>query len=195
MFQIKISQVVRRFRTGFIIMLLGVSPFILANEQEDLIIEFLTMSKNFSEIQPVIKLIQKTSIVYNCFPSISPIRKHHCITSLFGYRFDPVSDRKQFHKGIDMKSDYAVAIYATASGKVKFAGSRSGYGRCIIIEHDYGFVTLYAHLSGFYCKKGDYLNKGQIIGFLGSSGRSTGAHLHYEVVKNGVNDDPQNYIL
>lgn len=84
-----------------------------------------------------------------------------------------------------MAVELAAPVYTTASGTVTFAGRKGGYGRCVVIRHFYGFETLYAHLAAYYTTKGEKLVKGAVIGFAGSTGRSTGYHLHYEIRKYG----------
>jgi len=115
-------------------------------------------------------------------PSGSPI-EYHGITSRFGYRTHPTLKRREFHRGSDMKAKMNTPIYATANGVVEFAGPHksSGYGRLIIIDHNYGFKTLFGHLHKVVVKSGTYIKKGDLIGYTGNSGMSNGPHLHYEV--------------
>ena len=101
--------------------------------------------------------------------------------------------KHSFHSGIDMAVELAAPVHATASGTVVFAGRKGGYGRCVIIRHSYGFETLYAHLAAYYTTEGKKLGKGAVIGFVGSTGRSTGYHLHYEIRKNGRTIKPYWY--
>ncbi len=116
------------------------------------------------------------------------------VTSGYGYRRDPFTHRYEFHKGIDIKAPYGTPVRATAEGKVVFAGWKPGYGRVVIIEHAYGFKTVYAHLSKIKVKKGQWVKSGRIIGKVGSTGRSTGPHLHYEVWKNSRAVNPYSYM-
>lgn len=117
-----------------------------------------------------------------CKP-ISSFDKHR-ISSSYGWRTDPFSGQKKYHSGIDYACELATAVHASANGVVTYAAQRAGYGRCIIIQHSYGFTTIYGHLSACYVCKGDVVTVGKIVGFVGSTGRSTGNHLHFEVRKN-----------
>lgn len=113
------------------------------------------------------------------------------ITSPFDrHRRHPVTGRIQAHEGVDLKGSYGTPIHATGSGIVTFAGWQQGYGRIVIIDHDNGYQTRYAHLSALSAHPGERVKRGQIIGKLGNSGISTGAHLHYEVRIDGVPRDP-----
>ncbi|MDW7739235.1 MAG: M23 family metallopeptidase [Bacillota bacterium] len=126
-------------------------------------------------------------------PSIWPARGR--ISSGFGMRPIPYSaSGYQFHTGVDIIGARGTAIWATAAGEVIFTGYQGSYGNIVIIEHGYGYETLYAHLAGFSVNAGEYVEKGQNIGYMGSSGRTTGTHLHYEVHYNGSFVNPQNYM-
>jgi murein DD-endopeptidase MepM/ murein hydrolase activator NlpD len=112
-------------------------------------------------------------------PSIWPVAGE--ITGRFGERLDPFSGEGAFHSGLDIASHYGDAIRATADGVVEDVGRRAGYGRVVIIDHGFGVSTWYAHLSAFNTEVGMTVRRGDIIGYEGQSGRSTGPHLHYEV--------------
>ncbi|MEO0698920.1 MAG: peptidoglycan DD-metalloendopeptidase family protein [Pseudomonadota bacterium] len=116
------------------------------------------------------------------------------ITSNFGYRRDPFTRRGAMHPGIDFRGKIGSPIYAAAPGTVVYAGWRGGYGRLVEIRHDNGLVTRYAHLSRIYAKVGDTLAAGETLGGLGSSGRSTGPHLHFEVRINGKPVNPRPFL-
>lgn len=111
------------------------------------------------------------------------------ISSGFGYRADPFDGGADFHPGLDFKGPYGAPIYAAARGRVSFVGQRSGYGNCVEIDHGNGLVTRYAHMSGFRTRVGTPVRAGDQIGLIGSTGRSTGPHLHFEV---RINDRPVN---
>ncbi len=117
------------------------------------------------------------------------------VTSHFGYRTSPFTDRKEFHKGVDIANHKGTAILATASGVVSFVGNKRHMGKVVVIDHGHGMVTRYAHLSEALKKRGDGVTRGEVIARMGNSGRSTGPHLHYEVVLNGVPVNPDDYIL
>ena len=118
------------------------------------------------------------------------------ITSPFGAREDPVlgSGEGEFHKGVDISAPYGTPIRATADGTVVSAAMGNGYGREVILEHGGGVRTIYAHMSGFHCSAGDQVVRGQIIGYVGMSGRTTGAHVHYEVQLRNVAVNPHKYL-
>ncbi len=116
------------------------------------------------------------------------------ITSKYGYRRDPFTGKFMFHYGVDIKAPWGTPVRATAEGKVIFAGWKPGYGRTVIIKHAYGFKTVYAHLSKIEVKKGIWVKSGQIIGRVGSSGRATGPHLHYEIWRYSRHVNPIKYM-
>jgi murein DD-endopeptidase MepM/ murein hydrolase activator NlpD len=116
------------------------------------------------------------------------------ITSPFGYRRDPFSRRPSMHPGIDFKGAYGSPVFAAADGQVTFAGWRGGYGRTVEITHATGIVTRYAHLARIGVKSGQAIDAGATLGGLGSSGRSTGPHLHFEVRINGRAVNPRPFL-
>jgi murein DD-endopeptidase MepM/ murein hydrolase activator NlpD len=113
-------------------------------------------------------------------PVDTPVR-----SSPFGERTDPFTGQAAFHPGQDFAGRYGEAIHVTAPGVVSFVGQRSGYGNCVEVDHGYGFKTRYGHLSGFVVGVGTPVKTGDVIGRMGSTGRSTGVHLHYEVWASG----------
>lgn len=117
------------------------------------------------------------------------------MTSRFGHRTSPFTGRKELHKGVDIANRQGTAILATANGIVSYAGKKGAMGNVIVIDHGHGMVTRYAHLSKALKKSGEQVKRGDIIAQMGSSGRSTGPHLHYEVHLNGVPVNPSKYIL
>ena len=119
-----------------------------------------------------------------CKPSIQPIspEDRYWMTSTFGYRTDPFNKRRTAHHGIDLAGPYGLKIHATGEGLVEKAEfNKHGYGREVIIDHGFGYKTVYAHMQDIHVEKGDQVKRGHVIGTLGSTGRSTGPHLHYEV--------------
>ena len=116
------------------------------------------------------------------------------INSSFGFRKDPFKKRAGFHSGIDIDANYGQKIVATADGKVTKASWHSSYGKTVIIEHENGYETLFGHLSSITVKEGDQVKVGNVIGKAGSTGRSTGTHLHYEVIKDGKRVNPKNFL-
>ena len=111
------------------------------------------------------------------------------ISSGFGYRSDPFTGGAAFHPGLDFRGPIGAPIYAAAKGQVSFVGQKSGYGNCVEVSHGNGLVTRYAHMSAFRTQLGHIVNAGELIGAIGSTGRSTGPHLHFEV---RINDQPVN---
>lgn len=126
-------------------------------------------------------------------PSIWPAKGW--LTSRFGRRISPFTGDKEFHNGIDISARRNAPVIASANGVVSSAGRERLPGRVLFINHGYGMVTKYAHLQKILVKEGQYVKRGQKVALVGSTGRSTGPHLHYEVRLNGVPADPLNYIL
>jgi murein DD-endopeptidase MepM/ murein hydrolase activator NlpD len=126
-------------------------------------------------------------------PSIWPVRGW--VTSRFGSREDPLTGGKTAHTGIDIAGPHGKEIVSTADGTVVFAGVEGSYGKVVVVDHGYGMKTRYAHLASITAGAGDVVKRGQAIGKLGNTGRSTGPHLHYEVRVNGVPQNPRNYIV
>jgi len=124
-------------------------------------------------------------------PLAFPIDAENYLTSPYGQRKDPFTKRPTMHSGMDIASYKLAPIVATADGKVKFVGKRGGYGRVVEIEHGHGFKTRYAHLEKTYVKRGQKVEKGEKIAGMGSSGRSTSTHLHYEVLFEGTTYNPK----
>lgn len=116
------------------------------------------------------------------------------VNSRFGYRRDPLNSRSAFHSGVDIDAVNGEPVIATADGTVKYADWRGGYGKTVIIKHKYGYETLYGHLSKIGVKKDQTVKVGDRIGFAGSTGRATGPHLHYEVIKSGAKVNPSRYL-
>jgi murein DD-endopeptidase MepM/ murein hydrolase activator NlpD len=127
-------------------------------------------------------------------PSLRPARSPW-LTSGFGRRNDPVHGGLAIHKGIDIGGQNGTEVFAPADGVVIFVGKRGGYGNVVVVDHGYGLQTHYAHLSKFRCHVGDHLRRGDTIAGMGSTGKSTGPHLHYEVRRYGRPLDPTRFIL
>jgi murein DD-endopeptidase MepM/ murein hydrolase activator NlpD len=122
-------------------------------------------------------------------PTMAPM-----VTSSYGYRRDPFNGMAAFHAGIDFPGAYGQPILAASDGKVVFAGQRSGYGNCLEVDHGHGILTRYAHLSSFVARTGETVKRGQQVARMGSTGRSTGTHLHFEVRVNGAAVDPRPFL-
>lgn len=125
-------------------------------------------------------------------PSLWPVQG--VVTSSFGEREDPFNGEGAFHKGIDIATSIGQPIHATADGTVLIAGMANGYGREIRIDHGHGIQTIYGHLSAFAVTAGEDVKRGEVIGYVGSSGRSTGPHLHYEVLIHDTPVNPHKYL-
>ena len=126
-------------------------------------------------------------------PTVAPVVG--VITDGFGPRLDPFTRRPAFHEGLDISVAVGTVVAAPANGVVVFADRESGYGKVLRINHGYGFTTLYAHLDRFLVKEGDRVTRGQQIARVGMTGRTNGPHLHYEVWKDGVRQNPLHFIL
>ena len=126
-------------------------------------------------------------------PAGRPI-KQGWMSSFYGIRNDPFSGKRDFHKGVDFAGKMGSDIVAVATGVVTWSGDRYGYGNMVELDHGNGYVTRYAHNSVNLVKLGDKIKKGQVIAKMGSSGRSTGPHVHYEVIKNGKAVDPSKHL-
>lgn len=127
------------------------------------------------------------AILLSKTPAIMPVRGYP--SGAFGYRGDPFSGEREFHTGIDISAPRGQKVIATADGFVSFAGHRFAYGRLVVLDHRLGITTRYGHLDRIAVKTGQRVKKGDIIGYVGSSGRTTGVHLHYEV---RLNEQPLN---
>lgn len=113
----------------------------------------------------------------------------------YGMKYDPFTGYKRMHRGIDIANHRGTPIVTTADGKVVKVGNNGGMGKTVVIDHGYGFRTLYGHLSKSEVKVGQRVKRGEVIALMGSTGYSTGPHLHYEVIRNGKNLNPRKYIL
>ncbi|WP_310380086.1 M23 family metallopeptidase [Flavobacterium sp.] len=155
--------------------------------------ELAIQSKSLDEI---LKLAKEKDKLLAAIPAIQPVKNENLkrMVSGFGYRTDPFTKVRKMHQGMDFTSKTGTPIYATGDGVVARAdNSASGYGNHIVIRHGYGYETLYGHLSKYKCKAGQRIKRGDVIGYVGSTGRSEGPHLHYEVHKNGKPVNPLNF--
>lgn len=128
----------------------------------------------------------------NYTPSIWPVLGH--ITDSFGQRLDPFSGEGAFHTGVDVSADYGSPVRVTADGVVTIADTHMGYGRLVVVDHGFGITTFYAHLSAYAVTAGTHVRRGEVIGYAGISGRSTGPHVHYEVRVNNAPVNPWRYM-
>lgn len=144
----------------------------------------------------LISLTKNKEKVLASIPAIQPVRNSDLkrLASGYGWRIDPVYKTSKFHSGMDFTADVGTDVYCTGDGVIEeLERSGWGYGNCIIVNHGFGYKTRYAHLSAFKVKKGDKVKRGDLIGLVGSTGKSTGPHLHYEVEKGGKKVNPIHY--
>jgi len=147
----------------------------------------------FKQLIDRVSLTKDLRLALNFIPLKAPM-DYYYISSKFGMRKDPKTKKKRFHRGIDLAGTWHEDVLAPADGIVIFAGGNGGYGKMIKIQHRYGIVTAYAHLQKVLVKKGQKVNIGTRIGKMGSTGRSTGQHLHYEIIVNKKHIDPGFFI-
>ena len=143
--------------------------------------------------QEIIQAFRENEELLSSTPSIWPTEGW--VSSPFGYRQSPFTAKREFHRGLDISTRVGTPIVAPASGKVIFTGIDNGYGRTVVIDHGNGVTTRYAHLKNWVVKMSETVERGQLIARVGSTGRSTGPHLHYEVRLNGLCVNPKRYIL
>ena len=155
----------------------------------------VTLSNKMEDMQALGNLAEEAQALFTACPAGWPVNADN-VTSEFGYRVNPLTDQgMEWHNGIDIDVPYGSEVYATAYGVVTFAGwDSSGYGHLVIIEHDYDYSTYYAHNSELLVTVGDEVSRGQLIALSGDSGRSTGAHCHYEVRFDTISQDPREYL-
>lgn len=144
-------------------------------------------------LQELWDTLSERESLLNATPSIKPVMGWY--TSRFGYRLDPYTNRPIMHSGLDIAAAQGSPVFAPANGVVSFVGYESGYGNLVSIDHGYGVITRYGHNSRVFVQKGQTVSRRDVIASVGSTGRSTGPHLHYEVRVHGVPVDPMNYIL
>ena len=149
-------------------------------------------SKSFDDLLNLAKTQEER---LQCIPAIQPIANKDLKQTASGYgmRIDPIYRTPRFHAGMDFNARIGTDIYATGNGTVTFVGWRQGYGNAVMIDHGFGYETLYAHMDKAKVKSGQKVKRGEVIGAVGNTGKSTGPHLHYEVLVRGKNDNPAKY--
>ena len=150
-------------------------------------------TKSYDEI---VELAKNKEDFLAALPAIQPVSNEELkrLSSGFGYRIDPYLKTRRKHTGVDFSLEVGNPVHATGDGKIKYTkSSLSGYGKQVHIDHDFGFQTKYGHLDKILVKKGQWVKRGDLIGYSGNSGKSTAPHLHYEVIKNGVKVNPIHY--
>ena len=167
---------------------------IKTNEKVDQISKQLYIqSKSYDEI---IELAENKTDMLAALPAIQPVSNKNLsrIASGYGYRIHPIYKTRKLHTGMDFSTKSGTPIYATGDGKIsKLRRSRRGYGNHVIIDHGYGYKTLYAHMKKYIVQKGQKVKRGEVIGYVGNTGTSVAPHLHYEVIKDNRKIDPANF--
>ena len=155
--------------------------------------QIVVQSKSLDEIQ---RMALDKEVLLSAIPSIQPINNDNLrrMASGYGWRTDPFTKSRRMHKGMDFSAPTGTPIYAPSDGKVIRVDSRSaGYGKHIRIDHGFGYVTLYGHLNEYNVRRGQRVKRGDVIGFVGNTGRSVAPHLHYEIRKDGKHLNPINF--
>ncbi|MEY4114579.1 MAG: hypothetical protein RLZ76_1272 [Bacteroidota bacterium] len=150
----------------------------------------ISQERSYKEIE---KMVKNKERLLASTPAIQPLSNKDLdrVSSGFGYRIDPLYKTVKFHPGLDFTAPQGTPVYATADGVVRVAGNLgNGYGNHIIIDHGYAYNTLYGHLFRLKAKRGQSVKRGEVIGYVGNTGKSTGPHLHYEVIKGKKHLDP-----
>jgi murein DD-endopeptidase MepM/ murein hydrolase activator NlpD len=166
-----------------------------AKKLDQITAKMYVQTKSFDEVYEMAK--NKSRLIAS-IPAIQPVSNLDLrrLSSYFGYRTDPYYKVMKFHEGVDFSAPIGTDIYATGDGVVITSErSKGGYGNQIIIDHGFGYKTMYAHLQAFKVRAGEQVKRGQVIGKIGSTGKSTSPHCHYEVWKNNKPVDPINYFF
>lgn len=164
-----------------------------AQKLDQLSKQLYIQSKSFDE---VFEMAKNKEEMLAAIPAIQPISNNDLkrIASGYGYRIDPQYKVRKMHHGMDFSAKTGTPIYATGDGKIlKVESKRTGYGKSVRIDHGYNYVTLYGHMSKIECKVGQNVKRGDLIGYVGNTGKSFGPHCHYEVRKNGKPINPANF--
>ncbi|MFN4082232.1 MAG: peptidoglycan DD-metalloendopeptidase family protein [Bacteroidia bacterium] len=166
----------------------------LAKKVDELSAQVYIQSKSFDELN---KLAENKSEFLACIPAIQPISNKDLkrVASGYGYRIHPVFKTHKFHSGIDFTAPVGTPIYSTGNGTVVTAENGAGYGNHVVVNHGFGYQSLYGHMSKIKVRQGQKVKRGELLGYVGSSGISTAPHVHYEVVKNGNKINPINYFF
>ncbi len=155
----------------------------------------LVQKKSYDTLQRMVKSKEE---MLASIPAIQPVSNKTLdhVASGFGYRIDPIYKTPKMHTGLDFAAAMGTPIYATANGRVEEVGfDDGGYGNHVIINHGYGYETLYGHMIRIKVTRGQTVTRGEVVGWVGSTGKSTGPHLHYEVIRNNTKIDPVHYFF
>ncbi|QAR34459.1 M23 family metallopeptidase [Geovibrio thiophilus] len=151
------------------------------------------LDSRIKSITGLANFIEEQEYLFQSTPSGSPVEGW--ISSKFDFRLSPFTGRIVFHEGLDIAASFGSPVRASAKGIVIFSGYKPGYGNLVTIDHGYGFVTRYGHNSRLTVKEGDFVQRGERIALVGSTGHSTGPHVHYEVLINGIPVNPLNFMF
>lgn len=164
----------------------------VASKVDQLEKSLYVQAKSYDEI---LELAKESEIKMQNLPAIQPVLNKDLtrVASGYGWRVDPVYHTRRFHEGMDFTAPTGTDVYATGNGKVVFNGWRQGFGNCVIVDHGFNYESLYAHLYKSLVREGQQVKRGDIIALVGSTGKSTGPHLHYEVHFKGLPVDPRNF--
>jgi murein DD-endopeptidase MepM/ murein hydrolase activator NlpD len=157
----------------------------------------ITRARSYEDLIIVVNNMSIKSPNFEFVPGIIPLKPntYRRISSHFGMRFHPIRKVNKMHFGMDVSANVGTPVYATATGTVNIANHhQAGYGTMVKLNHRYGFQTIYGHLKTFVCKRGELIKRGQLIGYVGNTGLSTGPHLHYEIVKNNLRINPIQFV-
>jgi len=167
-------------------------PIFHNNSGDEKIILDDLINKQKDNMQQLIMDVEEQLKYIDSLPNSMPTEGK--LTSPYGYRISPINRRREFHSGIDIANSVNTDILAAGSGIVTFAGYNGAYGRMVIISHGYGYTSVYAHNSKILVQVGDKVSKGDVISKMGSTGRSTGPHLHFEIRENGTTINPKSIL-
>lgn len=154
----------------------------------------IAATKQTLDFKNLIKILEQKRNLLASTPSIKPV-EGGWLTSSFGYRKSPFTGQKEFHAGVDIANRSGTKIFATANGRISYAARKGYIGNLVVIDHGHGRVSKYGHMKKILVKRGQKVKRGNVIGILGNSGRSTGPHVHYEIRVNGTPVNPLKYIL
>jgi len=168
----------------------SLSPTLFKTEMSQLTDKFSKQNEQLNTIQ---NLFLTRESITSAIPQGRPVVGGF-LSSSYGYRIDPFNGKKTFHSGIDFAAKEGTKVISVADGIVSYIGDRNGYGELIEIDHGNGYVTRYAHNEKIIVKTGDRIKKGEAIALMGSTGRSTGPHVHFEVLREGTKIDPYKFV-
>jgi murein DD-endopeptidase MepM/ murein hydrolase activator NlpD len=171
-----------------------VSDLILASLEDNLERMVRQSELQLESYEEIVSILDQEKQLRDCTPSIRPLKGGY-LSSRFGRRMDPFTGRIAHHTGIDYRARSGTPVMCTGDGVVTMAKKKGSFGLMIEVNHGFGFKTRYAHLSKMLVKRGTRVKRGEIIGLVGNTGRSTGSHLHYEVVFRKAHRDPLSYII